>query len=169
MNPMKSFRSASVCTLLMGGIAGSICGQTVHPRSGARPVLAGPELFKETTRVSVDSAGAQANFISLDPSVSSDGRYVAFKSLASNLVVPDPTSGGFDFDVSVHDRATRITTRVSVDSAGEQGNGDSFSASISPDGRFVAFGSLASNLVATDTNEDADVFVHDRARGSPRE
>jgi Tol biopolymer transport system component len=117
--------------------------------------------FKPMTRVSVDSEGAQANSFSLDPTISSDGRYVAFRSFASNVVPLDVNS---EDDVFVHDQASGTTTLVSVSSAGSQGNGVSYDASISPDGRYVAFGSRASNLVPQDTNGVADVFVHSLRR-----
>jgi WD40 repeat protein len=116
-----------------------------------------------TLRVSVDSAGGEGNGYSARPSISADGRFVAFDSLASNLV-PGDTNG--DDDVFVHDRQTGTTTRVSVDSAGAQGNKGSVSASVSGDGRFVAFDSFASNLVPGDINEQWDAFVHDRQTGS---
>jgi WD40-like Beta Propeller Repeat len=97
-----------------------------------------------TTRVSVDSAGNEGNARSSTVSISADGRFVAFSSDASNLVPGDTNRVE---DVFVHDRKTGITTRVSVDNAGNQGNGFSSEASISADGRFVAFGAFASNLV----------------------
>ena len=62
----------------------------------------------------------------------------------------------------VHDRQTGTTERVSVDSAGNQGNRGGGAPSLSADGRFVAFESVASNLVPGDTNGANDVFVHDR-------
>lgn len=65
-------------------------------------------------------------------------------------------------DVFVHDRQTGSMTRVSVDSAGGQGNGFSFVSSLSADGHYVAFASRASNLVPGDTNRQVDIFVHDR-------
>ena len=113
----------------------------------------------EISRISVDSIGNQAIGWSTSPSISADGRFVAFSSDASNLVSED-TNG--TTDVFVHDRQTKQTTRLSVDSYGNQGNGGSFSPSISADGRFVAFSSDASNLVSEDTNGTTDVFVHDR-------
>jgi len=113
-----------------------------------------------TERVSVDSAGAEGNHESLPPSISADGQVVAFGSEASNLVAGDP-NGTYVF--FVHDRATGITERVSVDSSGAEGNRDSRWPSISADGQVVAFHSDASNLVAGDTNGTTDVFVHDRA------
>jgi Tol biopolymer transport system component len=119
-------------------------------------------LTGQTTRVSVASDGAQGNGDSECPSISADGRYVAFASLASNLV-PGDTNGRMD--IFVHDRLTGQTTRVSVASDGTEGNGDSGFPSISADGRYVAFASLASNLVPGDTNGTWDVFVHDRLTG----
>ncbi len=129
-----------------------------------------------TTRVSVDSSGAQATRGSWNPSISADGRYVAFDSEASNLVIGDTN---YAWDVFVHDRQTGATTRVSVDSSGNQATGvatmtsimpgglpGSRGASISADGRYVAFSSFATNLVPGDTNDAPDVFVHDRQTGA---
>ena len=72
-----------------------------------------------TTRVSLDSAGNQGNFSSSGPSISADGRYVAFRSFADNLVPGDTND---ERDVFVRDRQTGTTTRVSLDSVGNQGN-----------------------------------------------
>jgi Tol biopolymer transport system component len=111
----------------------------------------------------VSSAGAEATGGgSIAPALSADGRYIAFDSSATNLVAGD-TNG--KRDVFVYDRTTRQTTMVSVSSDGTPGNGDSMSASISADGRYVAFLSQATNLVTGDTNGLADVFVHDRQTG----
>ena len=96
----------------------------------------------ETTRVSV-SSGGQANSSSSHPSISADGRYVAFRSGASNLVPNDTPD---HWHIYVHDRQTGQTIRVSVSSDGREGNGDSWGASISANGRYVAFYSKASNL-----------------------
>jgi len=115
-----------------------------------------------TELVSVSSAGEQAKSESAGPAISADGRYVAFMSLATNLV---PEDTNVNYDVFVHDRATGITELVSVSSAEEQGNEWSGEPSISADGRYVAFSSYASNLVAEDTNGFSDIFVHDRVIG----
>jgi Tol biopolymer transport system component len=112
-----------------------------------------------TTRESVNSAGVAGNDVSGWPTLSADGRFVAFESLASNLVVSD-TNG--TKDIFVHDRLTGETTRVSVSSAGAQSNGASSKPAISADGRWVAFVSVATNLVTGDSNDAADVFLHDR-------
>jgi Tol biopolymer transport system component len=97
------------------------------------------------------------------PSISADGRFVAFESGASTLVAGD--TNGF-YDVFVHDRQLGTTERVSVATGGVQGNGHSANASISAEGRFVAFESYATNLVVGDTNGTGDVFVHDRQSGT---
>lgn len=116
----------------------------------------------ETTCVSVDSLGNQGNAGSYAPSISADGRYVVFDSLASNLVAGDTNDAS---DIFIHDRQTGETTRISVDSLGNQGSGDSFAPTISADGFFVVFGSSASNLVADDINGMYDIFVRDIEAG----
>jgi hypothetical protein len=113
-----------------------------------------------TTRVSVDSIGNQANSSSQHVAISGDGRYIAFSSNASNLVVGDTNTY---IDVFVHDRTTGETIRVSVNSIGEQANlASSSRLDISADGRYVVFGSLANNLVVSDTNNEQDIFMYDR-------
>ena len=112
-----------------------------------------------TERLSVDGAGTEANDTIHQPAISADGRFVAFVSAATNLV-PGDTNG--QSDVFVHDRQTRTTERVSVASAGIEGHGWSDRPAISANGRFVAFVSAAPDLVPGDTNGQADVFVHDR-------
>jgi Tol biopolymer transport system component len=91
--------------------------------------------------------------------LSADGRFVAFQSSASNLVPGD--TNGLD-DIFVRDRLKGVTERVSLGPNGVQGNDGSSSPALSADGRFVAFGSWADNLVPGDTNEEEDVFVHAR-------
>lgn len=114
------------------------------------------------TRVSVNSAGEESNSYSFSPSISADGRLVAFFSRASNLVSDDTNDSS---DIFVHDRWTGQTTRVSVSSSSEEADGDSKSPAISADGRFVAFESRARNLVPGDVNDTTDIFVHDRQTG----
>ena len=118
-----------------------------------------------TELVSVDASGNPGSLNSYRPSISADGRHVAFSSNASSLI-PDDTNG--KKDVFVHDRETGVTERVSVDSSANQGGDDSglWGVTISADGRYVAFDSRASNLVAGDTNGYGDVFVHDRLTGA---
>ncbi len=116
-----------------------------------------------TYRVSVNSSGSQANGTSHSPSISSDGHFVAFSSEATNLVRNDTNDA---YDVFVRDAAPEITRRVSVSSSGSQANGSSDDASISAEGRFVAFSSEATNLVRNDTNGARDVFVRDLRTGT---
>jgi Tol biopolymer transport system component len=118
-------------------------------------------LAQVTRRVSVGPGGRQGNGESSEPVTSADGRFVAFTSLASNLVSGD-TNGTYGYDVFVRDRMAQVTRRVSVGPGGQQANRASYSPAISADGRFVTFLSAASNLVAGDTNGDTDVFVRDR-------
>src|SRR5260221_527470 len=131
--------------------------------NGKRDIFVPDRQTGTTVRVNVDSSGLQANQDSDAPSISADGRYVAFESLADNLVAGDSDVAS---DVFVHDVLTGITERVSVSSGGVQGNDRSYLPSISADGRFVAFKSYASNLVAGDTNHFVDVFVRDRLAGT---
>jgi hypothetical protein len=105
------------------------------------------------------TADGEANGDSLAPDISANGYWAAFESEASNLV-PGDTNGVKD--VFVFDTDGLPPKRLSVSSTGEQGNGPSYDASISEDGRYVAFTSDASNLVSGDTNGVSDVFVHDR-------
>ncbi len=113
----------------------------------------------ETIRISIASNGVQGNNDSYWPSISADNRYITFYSNANNLVEND--TGGYA-DVFIHDRQTGQTSRVSISFNGIQGNSNSYGSSISADGRYIAFYSLASNLVNVDTNGYSDVFVHDR-------
>jgi cysteine-rich repeat protein len=108
--------------------------------------------------VVVSSSGAAGDLGGSAPTLSYDGRYVAFTSSSTNLVAGDSNGQA---DVFVHDRITGATHRVSVDTAGGQGNGAADQLALSADGRSVAFVSAASNLIAGDTNAVADLFVHD--------
>ena len=123
-----------------------------------------------TVRVSVASDGSQAQYGGSDPAISADGRFVAFWSCSTDLVISD-TNGYCDIFVrdrdsdedGIFDEEGAVkTVRVSVAGDGSQANGDSGAPDISADGRFVVFESLASNLVAGDTNDEYDVFLHDR-------
>jgi len=112
----------------------------------------------QTSLVSVGTAG-QSNNNSHEPSINASGRYVAYESLASNHAGVD-TNG--QYDIFVRDLQAGQTTRVSVATGGAQAATASAEASISEDGRYVAFKSAAGNLVSGDTNACADIFVHDR-------
>jgi len=117
----------------------------------------------QTRRLSVLPSGEQANGASGWPRFTSDGRFLAFVSTASNLV-PGDTNG--QMDVFVLDLGTGAISRVSVSSDGREGDGTSTYASISENGRWIAFWSRATNLVPLDTNGRPDIFVHDRMTGT---
>lgn len=138
----------SVAANLVAGDTNGVADIFVHDRQTGM-----------TGRVSLAAGGAQANGVSMAASISADGRFVAFTSLASNLVPGDTNGAG---DVFVRDRELQHTERVSVTWTGGQANAPSGNTSISADGQYVAFDSLAGNLVPGDTNDVADVFVHDR-------
>jgi Tol biopolymer transport system component len=112
--------------------------------------------------VSITSAGLVGNGESSMPTISGNGKYVAFVSVANDLVVNDLNGVG---DVFVRDRSARTTERVSLSSAGVEANGLSVTPVISADGKYVGFASRANNLVGGDTNGLQDIFVRDRASG----
>lgn len=111
-----------------------------------------------TERVSLDSGGGEANAAAISPDISADGRFVAFRSGADNLVAGDTNGSVDNFR---HDRTTNRTVRVSVATDGTQADGDSFFQTISGDGTRIAFRSAATNLVAGDTNGVQDVFLRE--------
>src|SRR5262249_23101538 len=114
------------------------------------------------TRVDVSSDGQQADTGAIDPQISADGRYVAFDSIASNLVPGDTND---DTDVFVRDLATGTTTRVSLTAAGGQAAGLSGQAAIAADGRFGVFWRSA-RLTPDDTNDRFDLYERDRVAGT---
>lgn len=115
-----------------------------------------------TTRISVDSNGVQANAKSTNPAISSDGRFVAFESDATNLVQGDENGVT---DIFVYDNQTGITERMSRTSDGAGANASSFDPSISGDGSVVVFSSNANNLDGNDTNNKTDIFSRTRSNG----
>jgi Tol biopolymer transport system component len=116
-----------------------------------------------TERVSVDSNGVQANGVNHESSLSRDGRYIAFRSYASNLV-PGDTNG--HSDIFVRDQLAGTTERVSVGTNGNEADSNNQNAAISADGRYVAFTSYATTLVTTDTNNFPDVYLRDRVNNT---
>ncbi|HKY77652.1 MAG TPA: hypothetical protein VJS45_16075, partial [Acidimicrobiia bacterium] len=136
-----------VVACLMLGVLPPVAQAAVsEPRGGLRLIS-----------LAVD--GGETDGASFTPSISANGRYVAFASAASTLVAGDTNTTE---DVFVYDRVTRTNERVSVSSLGAEGNGASYGPAISADGRHVAFTSAASNLTPGDSNEQVDVFVRDR-------
>lgn len=144
-----AFRSSA--TNLVAGQANGFIHAFVHDRDTGT-----------TSRVSVDSSGVQANSSSFDPAVSGNGRYVVYRSSATNLVSNMTNNAR---DIFVHDRNTGETTRVSVSSDGAEGDGNSDSPAISADGRYVTFVSFATNLVEGEANGTAQGLIHDRQTG----
>jgi Tol biopolymer transport system component len=124
----------------------------------AAPAGANAKLLPVTAIVSATPSGTAGNQASNGSDVSSNGRYVAFTSIASNLVAGDTNSAP---DVFVRDTLTATTVRVSTAADGTQGNSTSDQPTISRDGRYVAFRSGATNLVPGDTNGFTDVFIRD--------
>ncbi|MCH7871972.1 MAG: PD40 domain-containing protein, partial [Planctomycetes bacterium] len=133
--------------------------------NGVADVFVRDLAMQTTTRVSVSTTGRPANAESTGPVISGDGRFVAFLSAADNLA-DDDNNGAVD--VFVHDLLTGQTQLVSVNSLGESGAGASQAATLTFDGRYVAFVSLASDLVRQDENSVADVFVRDLQEGRTR-
>ena len=158
-------------------------GQRIAFTSSARNLVTGDtnsagDIFvrdmarRTTVRASVDSRERQARpgsgggLLSQRPVLSADGRFVAYESSAPNLVPGDTNGAGArnGTDVFVRNLGAGTTVRASVGPRGRQANGVSRNAAISADGRYVAFSSLATNLVRGDTNRRPDVFVWDRHR-----
>jgi Tol biopolymer transport system component len=135
------------------------------PRTSARTSLWTQDLATGAREcVSVNNAGESANGWCGNASLSADGRFVVFQSEASNLV-PGVLGSGDNPQVYLRDRRTGKTELINVNLSGKPGNGPSAMPSISADGRFVCFGSLASDLVPGDTNGAFDAFVRDRLLG----
>jgi cysteine-rich repeat protein len=155
MNPAISFDGRFV---VFDNIGALVSGDT----NAASDVFLRDLVAGTTARVSVTAGGGQANRGSLAPALSADGHLVAFESGATNIVSGDSNSRK---DVFVHDRSAATTVRVSVATGGVQGNGDSSGASLAASAPLVAFESLATNLVAGDTNGAGDVFVRDMVAG----
>ena len=131
--------------------------------NGVRDVFVRDRIAGTTERVSVGAGGLEGDGASAAPSISADGRYVAFESHATNLVALD-TNG--ERDIFVRDRLAGTTERVSVATSGVEGDLGSAAAAISADGRHVSYESDATNLVAGDTNSRTDVFVRDVQAGT---
>jgi hypothetical protein len=112
----------------------------------------------ETIRVSLSESGEQGNGDSRNPSLSADGRFVAFHSHASNLVANDNNDAP---DAFLYDRLTQKITRISVSTEGWEGNGSSNYPHLSANGRFATFQCGASNLVPDDTNQTTDIVVRE--------
>ncbi len=147
---MGAFRSAARFVL------GSALpfGAAVLALAGAGPT--GPE------RVSVGDGGAESDGNSYDGAVTGNGRFIALNSDATNLM---PAAGNANEDIFVRDRKTGTNLLASRNLSGGEGNNDSRSPAISDNGRYVVFGSYATDLVAGDANFVHDIFLTDMRTG----
>jgi Tol biopolymer transport system component len=127
--------------------------------NGVVDVFVRDRVLATTTLLSTGVGGVPADGPTDVTGISSDARYVALVSLASNLV-PNDTNG--QFDSFVLDRASGVIERVSVSSTGQEASGSSWSCAISEDGRFAVFTDTAPDVVPNDTNSKRDVFRRDR-------
>jgi hypothetical protein len=130
--------------------------------NGLRDVFVRDRLLGTTTRVSGAWSGGDATGESRYPSISDDGRWIAFSSDAPDLVADDTNAAQ---DVFVFDRTTGQISRVSMAWDGSEGNGDSRTPSISGDGRYVAFRSGATNIVPGPRDTSKYIYVCDRQTG----
>ncbi len=140
-------RLAGICTILV--LAAALLPDLAIEQAHAQ---------KATALISASSSGEPANGWSERPSISADGRFIAYVSQADNLVPGDTNRAA---DIFLYDRADTSTRRISLTNGGEQADGWSFHPQISADGRFIAFTSVAQNLATGDTNGLADIFLHD--------
>ena len=129
---------------------------------GYRDIFVRDRQAGTTTRVSVGGGGAQADYDSDAPNISGDGRFVTFLSGADNLVTDAYVLA---FHLYLRDRLGGTTERISRNASRAAGNANSGYSSLSFDGRYIAFESEASNLVAGDTNNVQDIFLRDRVSG----
>ncbi len=129
--------------------------------NGEQDIFVYDVLLDTTTRVSVHTNGAESDAFSQMADISDDGRYAVFATTATTLT--DDTVTASTYNIFLHDLQTGETRLISRNSNGEGGNGDSLRPSISGDGMFVVFDSLADDLVASDTNTARDVFLYDVA------
>ena len=127
--------------------------------NGERDVMLYDRQTDETTIISKPVDGGESNGLSAPARITPDGRYIAFRSFATNLV-PGDTNGMSD--IFVYDRLTNEMEIVSVSSTGALGNGDSKDPAICGNGRFVSFTSDATNLVPIPHNGERQVYIHDR-------
>jgi Tol biopolymer transport system component len=140
-----------------GGSSGGVSGVDGQgdPGNGAGGVLLSAGRIERASLAGLDT---EANNQSLKPAVGANGRYVAFESNATNLVLLDTNAAR---DIFLRDTVLNTTRRVSHATGGVQANGLSSTAAISADGRYIAFESVATNLVVADTNAVRDIFWHD--------
>ena len=114
----------------------------------------------QTTLISKSSSGVTSNGgVNSSPAISSDGRYIAFVSVATNLGV-----AGGNQQIYLHDRVTGITSLISKDNNAVPGDGTSATPAINADGRYIAFASVSTNLGTAGGNQQ--IYIHDRLTGA---
>ncbi|MFZ5849015.1 MAG: TolB family protein [Actinomycetota bacterium] len=170
-----SRRTAASSLALAAALVAALVAVLGPPAGAAAGAATGrgdaTEVSWRVHRVSVATDGTPASAPDDDqaayrvPSISDDGRFVAFSSSAESLVAGDDNGVA---DVFVHDRRTNRTRRISVGPSGRQAGGSSFAPAISGDGRFVVFASRATNLARADRDRRPDVYLHDRRTGVTR-
>ena len=131
--------------------------------NAARDVFLHDTQTGDTIRVSLAHDGTDADGPSDWPALSADGRFVAYQSFASNILLID---NNMEPDIFVYDRQSGQTERASLTSGGQPAAGASYEPALSADGRFVAFTSTAINLDPADADPAYDVFLHDRQSGT---
>ncbi|WP_455200623.1 TolB family protein [Kaarinaea lacus] len=122
-----------------------------------------PDIVGETSRISVDSTEQEANGNSINGSISADGRYVVFDSIATNLTSNDTNS---TWDIFLRDRLNQNTIKLTASPTGDESDGASIDPVISDNGAVVIFSSSATNLVDDDSNQVADIFRFDMISAS---
>ena len=139
---------------------------TAADADGQSNVLVWDRQTGATVKVSRPAGGGGSNGLSGEPTISGDGRYITYRSTASNLVAND-VNGPEEDDVFVWDRLTDTTTKVTSGPGGTGTNAASYTPLISSSGRHVTYFSYASNIVPGDTNGlVVDVFVWNRETGT---
>ncbi|WP_150047268.1 TolB family protein [Methylomonas rhizoryzae] len=139
----------------------SVATNLVAGDSGIEDVFVFDRVQKKNRLVSVNQDGESGDSASFEPTMSGNGRWLAFRSFASNLIETDGNQFG---DIFLTDRIKGHTTRVSASSDGGDGNGESYAPALSANGRWLAFASAASNLLVGDDNGVDDVFLYDKQR-----
>ena len=131
--------------------------------NGVEDVFLHDRLTGITERISVTTNGVQSNGASIFPNISNDGRYIVYESDGNNLV-PNDTNNATD--IFLYDRLNQTTQRISLNSAEEQGNGNSSYAIIAANNRHVTYVSFASNMDPADPNTIGDIYVRDLVAGT---
>lgn len=142
-------------------------GLVPNDTNGATDVHLRDFVLGKTTRVSTSSIGTEAHGYSVTPSISDNGRFVAFKCSAKDILFPKAPTQPYT-QIYVKDRKYGSTGLISANPTGDYGAHISETPAISADGQWVAFGSYASDLVPGDSNDVRDIFVHEQLIGGPR-